>query len=546
MTDDGLGKGSFEMKEYKVEWLPHLENSIPIVARQNRISMYTIALEGWRRGLRLKFYETVDEEKRRVLIYSLDDGKKTHYFRESSGDANSKESHIICKDKGRTATYLQQAGVPIPNGYRFDASHSIQKIIDASQSLKYPLVVKPVGESSGRGVITNIQTDDQLHEALEQLRIKLSFEEVLVQEHIMGDEVRIYVLDEEVIAAVKRIPANIIGDGVSTINQLIEKKNKMRKQVPHLHYRPIVIDASIQKLIQSQGYTLDSVLEKDKRLFLRTISNISAGGDPIDVTDQLSATQKEIAIKATRAIPGLTHCGIDMIVSDDGAEVILEINTYPGIGSHLFPIEGKARDIPQALIDYYFPHTERQSKEYFNLQEILEHLAKGVLSEIELKPVNTKPLVTRQIHATTDLTVHSFYKKINNEITKRELHGFIQKQGKSVMIILGHPDETMILQFYHFLINRKHFLKIHQIAIDNYEKPIQQGFECIDDLSQRSPMELELEHRQNLQKIRRVEREVNRLSKRIHLITNSQSWKITAPIRKMSQAISKIRSFFPI
>src|SRR5699024_6045996 len=151
---------------------------------------------------------------------------------------------------------------PIPRGKGFDGRTNLEEIVRYSNNLTYPLVVKPTDGSSGRGVITNIENQDALKEAVQFVRTTLGHENILVQEHVQGKEVRIYVLNKRVIAATNRMPANVIGDGRSTILKLIEKKNEARKQVPHLYSRPIKVDGEIRRKITEANYTLDTVLRK--------------------------------------------------------------------------------------------------------------------------------------------------------------------------------------------------------------------------------------------------------------------------------------------
>lgn len=371
------------MSYYKKEWLPHLKASIPGNAGINGISLYTISLEGWRRNLELKFYSRYQLGETRIT-YSLSDGNQIHYFDDSSGDANTDEAIEISGDKHTTNIYLEKAHIPIPKGKRFLKNIPLDKLVQYGDSLGYPVVVKPTDGLAGRGVIANIQSKDELKQAILFVRDTLNFNELIIQKHISGEEVRIYVLDGEVLAAVNRKPAHVVGDGQNSIAKLIRNTNKKRKLVPHIKYRPIKIDREVRQAIEQEGLTLDSVLDKERELLLREISNISQGGDPIDVTDQLTEDQKQIAINATQAIPGLIQCGVDMMIdSNTNKGYIIELNASPGIGSHLFPIKGYARDIPKSIIDYYFPDSGPiQTESTYDLQEVFNLLNSGLVSEL--------------------------------------------------------------------------------------------------------------------------------------------------------------------
>lgn len=534
------------LNNYRNEWLPHLHNVIPIEARHNRTSLYTIALEGWRRGLTLTFLNKFDEHNQPLFTYRLQYRDKTHDFDESSGDKNTEEAFNICRDKALTSEYLMKANVPIPLGEKFGPETSIEEMINRTKNLTYPLVVKPTDESSGRGVVTNITTKEQLNDALIRLRQHEQYEHIIIQEHVHGDEIRIYVLDDNVIAATNRLPANVIGDGRSTVTQLINEKNQQRKSVPHLYFRPIIIDARLRNVIERQGYTLDTILKKGERLFVREVSNISTGGDPVDVTDQLTDEQRKIAIAATKAIPGLVHCGVDMIVPEDSKSgVILEVNTRPGIGSHLFPIEGKARDIPKELIDFYFPETKTAHESinkniYFDLQAVFDGINDGHLAEIELKPCPQKPLYAYRWKVSTDRDILHLYESIRKIIIAHEFNGHLKKIDEdTIEIVIAHEHQKAIDRLKTYLVQRGKSLTIKLVEEMEYEKPIKVGFRMIDGHQQMSVIELERLYHENLKEIKRYEQSVQRLRKRITLMENSSSWKLTKPIRYLASRFKK-------
>jgi len=532
------------LDNYEYEWLPHLKQSIPIEARHNRTSLYTIALEGWRRGLKLSFHNVYDENNKILLKYSLKSDKRVHYFDESSGDKNTNEAFKICGDKSLTNKYLKKANVPIPNDKKFDIDTSIEEIITHVQELNFPLVVKPTDESSGRGVITNIKNQQELEESLTILRKQYNYKNIIIQEHVHGDEIRIYVLKDKVIAATNRLPANVIGDGKHTIAQLIDFKNEARKNVPHLHFRPIIVDRTLRRIVEEQGFTLESVLSKGKRLFVREISNISTGGDPIDVTDQLTNEQKQIAIDATKAIPGLTHCGVDMIIpKNSNGGVIIEVNTRPGIGSHLFPIRGKARDIPKAVIDYYFPETKnnkRNDNVYFDLQAVFDSVNDGYAMEVELQPCPQNQMHTFKWIVTSKLDVMNVYYYLRKLLIKNKCHGHFKSIAENkIEIVLCHENPDTINDVKTYIKNRTSQLQIEQLTEEDYDKPIKLGFRVFNGLNQMSQAELERQCYENKKQVRQHELSVQRLNRRIKLMEKSSSWRITKPLRAVMDIIKR-------
>src|SRR5699024_7778685 len=143
--------------------------------------------------------------KNHRVIYSLSNENKQHYFDDSSGDLNTKEAYQICDDKGLTNKYLHKLRLPVPLGKKFDKNVTISEILDYSNSLRFPLVVKPTDGLGGKGVMANIKNRIELKKAIKYVRETLKYEDIIVQEFIKGKEIRIYVIGEKVIGAVNRL-----------------------------------------------------------------------------------------------------------------------------------------------------------------------------------------------------------------------------------------------------------------------------------------------------------------------------------------------------
>lgn len=180
-----------------------------------------------------------------------------------------------------------------------------------------------------------------------------------------GTEFRVLTNREKVLAVLKRVPANIVGDGESNIQKLIKQKNKHPSRQPDTvgpSHLPIRIDKKLKQNLEEQGLDLRSVPNKGAQIFLRKVSNISRGGDGIDVTDTVHPSVKDIALKTIRAIPGLEFAGIDFMTTDVTAEqnnstyIIVEINSSPGFDIHDMPYTGKNRQTAAAFLRLLFPN----------------------------------------------------------------------------------------------------------------------------------------------------------------------------------------------
>lgn len=511
--------------EYR--WLPHLEGAIPSAGQGKRISTYTIALEGWRRGLKLKFYSIFEDGNKLKVRYSLSDGERTHHFSLSMGDEVSAKAFKICDDKDLTKQYLEKENVPVPKGKMFGIDVSKEEIIQYGLSLGFPLVVKPTDGNAGRGVFANITSEEDLREIVPYVRDELEFSDIIVETYVEGEEFRIYVIEDRVLGAMNRKPANVVGDGLHTIRELIHQKNSERKLNPHLTSRLIRIDREIETLLDVNGYELNSIPEENELILLREKSNLSTGGEAIDVTEELTPEIKQIAIDAGEAIPGLTHYGVDMIVSDDRKKgVILEVNTRPGLGGHLFPGEGKPRDFAKEIIDYYFPETkgDYRSKLYFDFDSIIEAVTSRSVKDVNVISPPTEPLYgNKYIVQVDDELLDKFRSYIRRQALVRGMHGHTELIEESqVSIILLTKNKSDLKEI------RKKIDNFNATIIEevNWDKPMLIGFETKrDNKLSRS------EVRKLLSEMQQLELDNERLEKRYNQIQESRFWRITAPIR---------------
>lgn len=537
--------------------LPHLTNEMVRNARKTRLDAFAVALEGWRRGLKLKWYTKDSEHFKDMIIFgvnppgrlfSLSSDKKTHFFFRTRGDLVANEAVEIGSEKDESKIYLEKAGVPVPKGKGFPPEATDEEIIDYSKQLGYPLVLKPTNASLGNGVVTNIRSDEEFLKALHYVRHELEYEEVIVEQYVKGKEYRFYVVDDEVVAVYNRVPANITGDGIHTIEELIELKNDVRKQNARLNSCLIHMDVEILDFIKEAGYTLDSVPKKGELIYLREKTNVSSGGDPIDVTDKIGDEYKQIAIDAVKAIPGLIHGGVDIIINEgddiDASAVVLELNPTAQIGGALFPIEGKARDIPKAIVDYYFPETKgistEKSKIYFDLPAVLEPLENRAALEVEVAPAPQGPLYLRKYTVYGDVQRYRYHEWLKREAIKRGLHGYVKSNVfDEIEVVVAGTDKNKVLEFKKVIKGYPQGSKIAKIEEENYDEPVTVGFEIAEQYNSSSVKSVQHALRRMDKDLQRLRKKKARVEKDIQHILNSNSWKMTEPLRKTKQLLKK-------
>ena len=458
------------------------------------LDAYLMALEGWRRGLTLTWYLDPSEETDMKIIgfnplgksFSLKNNEtgKVHYFYRSRGDLVSNEAVDIVQDKYKTKQMLLEAGVPTPKGFKFEKNEKIEQIIEKfnQEGLNYPVVIKPVFGSLGKGVIINIKNKEELKNALiETNNSEDRYNSYVIEEHIEGEEFRLYVIGDEVVAATKRVPANVVGDGKSTIKELIEEKNKLRKENPYLRKKLIKIDDSVENFIKNKGLSLESIPEKDELVYLKGPSNIAAGGDPIDATDRISAVAKTVAVSAVKAIPHLIHAGVDIIVNKEEAYII-EINSTADIVLHLFPIEGHPRNVPEKIIDYYFPETisnkNAKTNIYFDYREIRKILSNHLAQEITLTDAPKGNLYMIRYIVSGKVQKVGYRKWIKEQAVKQGLHGYTRNLSNgNVVVVVGSDNEEKLKKFKELCKKGPKKAKVEQIKELDWTTPIKLGFE---------------------------------------------------------------------
>jgi cyanophycin synthetase len=263
----------------------------------------------------------------------------------------------LAGDKEDTKFLLHRAGVPVPQG---SICSSEEELLNELNYVGYPCVIKPVDGNHGKGATTNIKNESEAKRAF-QLAQHYS-ERIILERWIQGFDFRMLVIDHKLVAAAKRTPAHVVGDGKSTIKQLIKAVNAdPRRGYGHENMlTEITVDKMTQHILTSQKLTLKSVLPKKKNLYLKTTANLSTGGTATDVTDTVHPYNQFMAERISRII-GLDICGIDIMASSlqtpvvETGGAVLEVNAAPGFRMHLDPTEGKARNVAKPVMDMLYP-----------------------------------------------------------------------------------------------------------------------------------------------------------------------------------------------
>src|ERR1700752_3882204 len=263
----------------------------------------------------------------------------------------------LASDKEETNKILAGLGLPVP---KQELVQSDTQAVRAANRIGFPVVTKPYNGNHGRGIAIRLTTDEEVAHGFSIAREHSR--SVIVETFLEGDDHRLLVVNGELIAATRRTPGHVVGDGEHTIEQLIEIVNQdPRRGVGHEKVLTrLELDAQAQKMLTRAGLTAATVPEAGKVVYLRSTANLSTGGTATDVTDIIHPDNREMAERAVRAI-GLDVGGVDFLsknITESYRAIgggICEVNAAPGFRMHVAPSEGTPRDVAGPVIDMLFP-----------------------------------------------------------------------------------------------------------------------------------------------------------------------------------------------
>jgi cyanophycin synthetase len=290
-------------------------------------------------------------------LIQLGYGKYRKFIQATTTSDTSDIAVDLAQNKFTTKRMLEEAFIKVPMGRPVDSIEAALKFLK-----KYggPLVVKPLDGNHGRGITLNINSEEELIKAFEVARLESP--DVLIEECLKGNDYRLVFVGGKLIAAAQRIPANVKGNGESTIQELVDKENKnpLRGEDHEKPLTKIHINHESHLTLKRQNLTLEDVPPKGMTVYLKETANISTGGCALDVTDEVHPEIRFMCERAAKII-GLDICGLDFIAEDItkpiGHQVagIIEVNAGPGLRMHQHPSFGKTRDVGAAIIDNLFP-----------------------------------------------------------------------------------------------------------------------------------------------------------------------------------------------
>ncbi len=302
----------------------------------------------------------VDVIDRQNNFISIKNEDKIEYIKQATKTSlDNYASIMVMENKYVTNKILRESGFSVPDSVKIDRKYTFDILKEVLKNSK--IVVKPLSTNFGIGI--SILDEGYTHEQVKQ-SIDIALKEddsVLVEEFAVGKEYRFLIIDNEIVGILNRVAAHVIGDGKSTIEELVALKNQspLRGENYNKPLQKIKIGIIEENVLKQQGHSKGSIPKKDEYVNLRENSNVSNGGEPIDYTDDVHITYKEIALNAAKKL-NLKVTGLDMIIrdisqqADKSNHAIIELNFNPALHIHKYPAKGKSRNGAVNLLNALF------------------------------------------------------------------------------------------------------------------------------------------------------------------------------------------------
>ncbi len=314
-------------------------------------------------------------------MIQISDGKTSKYFRGTSLPCNNVVASNISCNKHFLRRLLKKENLPTPRTITLRHPAAWETILKSS--MQFPLVVKPINASHANGSTLNITSSKELKQAVTRAFVYIKKHKranrVLVEEYFTGLDLRFLVVGDHVASVVKREPAYVIGNGHSNIRQLIHAFNKQWRSPIKYDFPlcPIPLDKEVSRYMARSNLTLNSILSKGKKTYLRWNANVSTGGRTRDITNLTHPRLKNLAIQITK-LSHLEVGGVDILCKDfTSGDIsaknisILEINDAPGFDIHHYPVSGVGQDVCTAILEHTFNESDHTEKPSANQIELL-------------------------------------------------------------------------------------------------------------------------------------------------------------------------------
>lgn len=349
----------------------HIERSMhhlrPVVRRQNVYRMPAVKnpFVAFRQVAQAKRLAFAHFGANPVNLFTVRRGRSVELFTTGMSSRVTTSLRVLINNKELTKAWIAAHGLPVARG---GVVTDVEAGLAWFEELGRDAVVKPIIGYKGRGISVGLQTEDEFRTAF--VAAQAYNHRVLVEETLRGVDLRIVVIDGSARAAVMRVPASVVGDGRTTIEELVARKNRQRLQNPHLALRPLRINENAERLLTTQGLTIQSRPEPGRRVFLTYTANLAAGGDSVSVLDRLHPEITHLAESTAQSFGRDLYLGVDILLERLDVPpsrqrcAVCEINANASPNVSLFPAFGKPFDTAAAVVDHVLSHADADAEEH--------------------------------------------------------------------------------------------------------------------------------------------------------------------------------------
>lgn len=371
-------------------------------------------------------------------------GKKQVRGIATTFDCDSHLDSEFTTRKDECKEFLRTLGFPVPEG---EIVTSESEALAVAREIGYPVAIKPVIGHKGIGVTAVVQNSRELELAYNRAILAIPEDQstrIIVEKSISGQDFRLLCVNGKFVAATERVPASVMGDGYSTIKELIDQENRKteRRDAPTSPMTKIETDAEMQLYLDEQGLNLDTVIESDRIIYLRKVSNLSAGGISIDATDKIHPDNIILAQEIAQYFR-LTCLGLDIITKNlaeswkSGNFAILEINAAPEIFMHFKPAIGKSIDVPSFILTEFFPSHQDARIPIITFNQISITELQAIINQILLQHPHWKVGAVCRQGILINHNVKTLQKDYNSNVQTLLRHPLLD------VIIAEYPEEIL-------------------------------------------------------------------------------------------------------
>lgn len=444
------------------------------------LDAYLLALEGWRRGLSLRWYaHNANIIKHRELdnglngqIFSLSSGDKTYYFLDSKEENVNKKINKLLNNRDKLFKILKQNKLNIPKFIQHHGPTTQEEIKSSIYNIGLPVKIILFYKGTEKNI--NLVSESQLIKFIEKL-VDKKYDSIFIKQEILSQKYNLLVVNNKIVGAIRKTRPTITGNNNTSIEELILKKYSSDKNNKY-SYNKLSINDELINFIEDKGYKLTSVIPDGEELILSNKYKVIQ-----DVKDILPGQLKSIVYKLTDEILGLEYAEIEITECNE-TYYVTDVANKPKLYSYIFPTLGKSRNVAEKVIDHYFPETKDFNKDrtkiYFDYRRIRSLLNNMLAQEVLVPDAPNGKLYAKRYVISGKVQKVGYRNWIRRQAGKYKLHGYTRNLNNgSVVVVVAGDDKDIINDFKKICYKGPKNAKVTNIKEYDWTTQIKSGFE---------------------------------------------------------------------